>query len=97
MTSAATSATPKPLIFARQIAGMAILALANPLVWYSNEPVLRWLESWGVPVLIALAATGTVGWWGWLGVIPLATGLFRVCPAYSLFGLNSCPLHGPKS
>ena len=48
-------------------------------------------------VLIALAATGTVGWWGWLGVIPLATGLFRVCPAYSLFGLNSCPLHGPKS
>lgn len=48
-------------------------------------------------VLIALAATGTVGWWGWLGVIPLATGLFRVCPAYSLFGMNSCPLHGPKS
>ena len=58
MTSAATSATPKPLIFARQIAGMAILALANPLVWYSNEPVLRWLESWCVPVLIALAAFG---------------------------------------
>ena len=48
-------------------------------------------------VLIALAATGTVGWWGWLGVIPLATGLFRVCPAYSLFGMNSSPLHGPKS
>lgn len=21
-------------------------------------------------VLIGLAATGTVGWWGWLGVIP---------------------------
>ena len=31
-------------------------------------------------VLIALAATGTVGWWGWLGVIPLATGLVRLCP-----------------
>ena len=58
MTSAATSATPKPLIFARQIAGMAILALANPLVWYSNEPVLRWIGSWGVPVLIALAVFG---------------------------------------
>ena len=58
MTSAATSATPKPLIFARQIAGMAILALANPLVWYSNEPVLRWFESWVVPVLIALAVFG---------------------------------------
>ena len=24
-------------------------------------------------VLIALAATGTVGWWGWLGLMPLAT------------------------
>ncbi len=43
-------------------------------------------------VLIALAATGTVGWWGWLGVIPLATGLFRLCPAYTLLGINTCPL-----
>ena len=41
---------------------------------------------------IALAATGTVGWWGWLGVIPLATGLFRFCPAYTLLGINTCPL-----
>ena len=43
-------------------------------------------------VLIGLAATGTVGWWGWLGVIPLATGLFRVCPAYGLLGVNTCPM-----
>lgn len=43
-------------------------------------------------VLIALAATGTVGWWGWVGVIPLLTGLFSSCPAYSLLGLNSCGL-----
>ncbi len=31
-------------------------------------------------VLVALAATGVVGWWGWLGVIPLATGTLRFCP-----------------
>lgn len=43
-------------------------------------------------VLIALAATGTVGWWGWLGVVPLATGLMGWCPAYTLFGMNTCPL-----
>ncbi len=43
-------------------------------------------------ILIVLAATGTVGWWGWLGVIPLATGLFQVCPAYSLLGVNTCPM-----
>jgi len=42
--------------------------------------------------LIALAATGVIGWWGWLGVIPLLTGLFSVCPLYSLLGVNTCPL-----
>lgn len=46
-------------------------------------------------VLIGLAATGTVGWWGWLGLIPLATGLFRFCPAYGLLGINTCPLKKP--
>lgn len=43
-------------------------------------------------VLIGLAATGTVGWWGWLGVIPLGTSLFGFCPAYTLLGINTCPL-----
>lgn len=41
-------------------------------------------------VLIALAATGTVGWWGWLGIVPLATGLLGWCPPYSLLGINTC-------
>ncbi|MCB1521736.1 MAG: DUF2892 domain-containing protein [Hyphomicrobiaceae bacterium] len=27
---------------------------------------------------------------GWIGVVPLLTGLFAVCPAYSIFGLNTC-------
>ncbi|QWD91559.1 DUF2892 domain-containing protein [Polynucleobacter sp. MWH-Braz-FAM2G] len=41
-------------------------------------------------VLIGLAATGTVGVWGWIGVVPLATGLFKFCPAYTVLGINSC-------
>lgn len=41
-------------------------------------------------VLIALAATGTVGWWGWLGIVPLATGLIGWCPPYAMLGFNSC-------
>jgi hypothetical protein len=41
-------------------------------------------------VLIGLAATGTVGWWGWLGIVPLATGLVGWCPPYALLGLNTC-------
>ena len=43
-------------------------------------------------VLIALAATGTVGLWGWIGVVPVATGLFGFCPAYSLLGIKTCPM-----
>lgn len=41
-------------------------------------------------VLVALAATGTVGWWGWLGLVPLATGLVGWCPPYALLGFNTC-------
>jgi hypothetical protein len=40
--------------------------------------------------LIGLAVAGTIGPWGYIGVVPLLTGLFRVCPAYSIFGLNTC-------
>ncbi len=40
--------------------------------------------------LIALAATGTIGPWGWIGVVPVLTGVFRFCPAYTLLGVNTC-------
>ena len=43
-------------------------------------------------MLIALAATGVVGAWGYLGVIVLATGVFRFCGAYTLLGVNTCPM-----
>ena len=43
-------------------------------------------------VLIALAATGVVSAWGYLGVIVLATGVFRFCGAYTLLGVNTCPM-----
>lgn len=47
-------------------------------------------------VLILLAVFNVIGWWGWLGVIPLATGLFRFCPLYPIFGITTCPLTGRK-
>lgn len=43
-------------------------------------------------VLIALTLAGTIGAWGWIGVLPLATGLLKICPAYSLIGVNTCGL-----
>ena len=43
-------------------------------------------------VLVGLAATDSVGWWGWIGVVPLLTGLLGSCPAYKLLGMNTCPM-----
>lgn len=43
-------------------------------------------------VLIALAATGTVGVWGWIGIVPLATGLLGWCPPYAIFGFSTCAM-----
>lgn len=40
--------------------------------------------------LIAATLMGVIGVWGWLGVIVLATGVFRFCPAYLPFGLSTC-------
>lgn len=40
--------------------------------------------------LIGATLMGWIGVWGWLGLIPIATGVFRFCPAYLPFGLSSC-------
>ena len=46
-------------------------------------------------LLISLALVGDqiIGQnvvWGWIGVVPLFTGIFKFCPAYTLFGLKTC-------
>ena len=43
-------------------------------------------------VLIGLTITGTIGVWGWLGVLPLATGAIGWCPPYAIFGWNTCSM-----
>lgn len=39
--------------------------------------------------LIALVFVGPQTPWGWIGIVPLATGLIGWCPAYSLFGMST--------
>lgn len=46
-------------------------------------------------LLIAGAVSGLIGVWGWIGVVPLATGIIRVCPAYLPFGLSTCGTKKP--
>jgi hypothetical protein len=42
-------------------------------------------------LLFAVLSDSDMRWWGLAGLVPLATGMLRWCPAYPLLGLNSCP------
>jgi hypothetical protein len=41
-------------------------------------------------LLIVLAALNVIGVWGYIGIVLVATGLFRFCPAYLPFGMSTC-------
>ncbi len=50
-------------------------------------------------IIRILAGLALIAWalmggpvWAWIGVVPLATGVFKFCPAYSLLGMNTCGL-----
>lgn len=41
--------------------------------------------------LLAMVTRGTIGAWGYIGIVPLITGLSGMCPLYSLLGISTCP------
>jgi hypothetical protein len=43
-------------------------------------------------VLIALTLMGTIGAWGWIGLVPLATAALGFCPLYTVLGFSTCPM-----
>ncbi len=45
-------------------------------------------------VILALGVAGPLGWWGLVGLVPLATGVLRFCPAYTILGLRTCAADG---
>jgi hypothetical protein len=53
-------------------------------------PLDRTLRVSGGVLLIVLAATEIIGRWGYIGVVPLLTGLISTCPLYSLLGVSTC-------
>lgn len=44
------------------------------------------LVAWALGYIPGIGASP----WGWIGIIPLATALIGWCPAYSVFGMNTC-------
>jgi hypothetical protein len=43
-------------------------------------------------VLIGLTLMGTIGAWGWIGLVPIATAALGLCPLYSVLGFSTCPM-----
>ena len=56
----------------------------------SAERVIRVVVGLG---LISLAFVGPQTMWGWLGLMPIATGLMGWCPPYALLGINTCSVN----
>ena len=50
----------------------------------------RWLRVIAGVLIVSLVFTGPRSSWGWLGLVPLITGLAGYCPLYHLFGWSTC-------
>jgi len=55
----------------------------------SIDRVIRIVAGLGI---LSLVFIGPQTYWGYLGVVPLFTGLFGFCPLYKVLGMRTCPL-----
>jgi hypothetical protein len=60
---------------------------------FKNEGTIdRVLRVIAGAALVSLVFVGPETPWGWIGVVPLVTGLVGNCPVYSLLGISTCPV-----
>lgn len=55
MENAEQPQTPNSLVFGRHLGAMALASLMNPLIYYSDRPFTRWVETWAAPLAISAA------------------------------------------
>jgi len=60
----------------------------------SVDRILRIIVGLG---LLAIVFVGPQTPWGWMGLIPLVTAFIGFCPAYTLFGIRTCPMQNNKA
>lgn len=65
--------------------------MASKLFPLNEHPIERVLRVVLGLALVSIAVVGPRTPWGFLGIVPLATGLFGTCPLYTLLGWNTCP------
>jgi Protein of unknown function (DUF2892) len=53
------------------------------------DRVLRIVAGLGI---LSLAFVGPQTAWGYVGLVPLVTGLVGFCPLYAMLGVNTCPV-----
>ena len=58
----------------------------------NEHPVDRVLRVALGVALLAIAFVGPKTPWGYVGAVPLLTGLLGSCPLYTLLGLSTCPV-----
>jgi len=63
----------------------------NTLLPINEHPMERAIRVLVGLVVLSLVFVGPKTPWGWLGLIPLATGLIGSCPLYTVFGFSTCP------
>jgi len=60
---------------------------------FKNEGTIdRALRVVAGAALVSLVFVGPETPWGWVGLVPLVTGLVGNCPVYSLLGISTCPV-----
>ncbi|MDH3586839.1 MAG: DUF2892 domain-containing protein [Gammaproteobacteria bacterium] len=60
---------------------------------FKNEGAIdRTLRVIAGAALVSLVFVGPETPWGWIGMVPLVTGLVGNCPVYSLLGISTCPI-----
>jgi hypothetical protein len=60
-------------------------------------PVDQWLRLSAGFVLLVLAGTGVIGLWGYFGVLPMLTAMFRYCPLYHVLHLHTGGVHRSRA
>ena len=59
---------------------------------HNIERIVRVLVGIGI---LSLAFVGPATPWGFIGIVPIVTGLAGTCPLYTVLGFSTCPVKKP--